>query len=73
MHRCLQNGGRDSREVSAKECIDRGGLEMFDKTRKVMTGASTGIAVAAAFMNVALLIVQLVKTVSEDKPQAEEK
>ena len=46
---------------------------MFDKTKKVMTGASTGIAVAVAFMNVALLIVQLVKTVSAEKPQAEEK
>lgn len=42
---------------------------MFDKTRKVMTSASTGIAVAAAFINVALLIVQLVKTVSEDEPK----
>lgn len=44
---------------------------MFDKTRKVMTGASTGVAVAAAFFNVALLVVQLVKTVSEDKPATE--
>ena len=44
---------------------------MFDKTKKVMTGASTGIAVAAAFINVALLIVQLVKTVSEDEPKPE--
>ena len=41
---------------------------MLDKTRKVLSGASTGIALAAAFINVALIIVQLVKTVSEDAP-----
>lgn len=40
---------------------------MLDKTRKVMTGASTGIAVAAAFLNVALIVVQLVKTVTQDE------
>ena len=44
---------------------------MFDKTRKVMTGASTGIAVAAAFINIALIIVQLVKTVSADDIQTD--
>ena len=43
---------------------------MLDKTRKVMTGASTGIAVAAAFINVALIVVQLVKTVSQDEALA---
>ena len=43
---------------------------MLDKTRKVMTGASTGIAVAAAFLNVALIVVQLVKTVSQDEALA---
>ena len=36
-----------------------------------MTSAYTGIAVAAAIINVALLIVQLVKTVSEDEPKPE--
>lgn len=40
---------------------------MLDKTRKVMTGASTGIAVAAAFINVALIVVQLVKTVTQEE------
>lgn len=41
---------------------------MFERTRKAVNGASAGLAVAVAFLNVALLIVQLVKTVSEDKP-----
>lgn len=39
---------------------------MFDKTRKAMTDVSTGIAVAVAFLNIALLVVTLVKTVTED-------
>lgn len=34
------------------------------KLMKKAAGASTGIAVAAAFFNVALLLVELVKTVS---------
>lgn len=45
---------------------------MFEKTRKAVTGASAGIAVAAAFINVALIIVQLVKTVTEDEAEKEE-
>ena len=49
----------------------------IEKARDVMQGASTGLAVAIAFFNVALLLVQLVKTVSEDessplKTEAEE-
>ena len=37
---------------------------MYDKTKKVMTGASTGIAVAIAFLNLALVVVKLVQLVS---------
>ncbi len=44
---------------------------MFEKTRKAVTDVSTGIAVAVAFINVALLIVTLVKTVSENGSEAE--
>lgn len=43
-------------------------------TKKIMekaVGASTGIAVAAAFMNVALIVVKLVQTVSEEMPKLE--
>lgn len=43
---------------------------MAINTKKLMekaVGASTGVAVAAAFFNIALIIVQLVKTVSEDE------
>ena len=49
---------------------------MAINTKKLMekaAGASTGVAVAAAFFNIALLIVQLVKTVSEEAPKLEEK
>ena len=44
--------------------------------KKIMekaAGASTGVAVAAAFFNITLLIVQLVKTVSEEAPKLAEK
>ena len=44
--------------------------------KKVMdkaAGASTGLAVAVAFLNVALLVAKIVKTVSEDVVKAEEK
>ncbi len=49
---------------------------MAINTKKLMekaAGASTGVAVAAAFFNIALLIVQLVKTVSEEAPKLEDK
>ncbi len=36
-------------------------------------GASTGLAVAVAFLNTALLIVKLVQTVSEQAPKLEDK
>ena len=35
--------------------------------------ASVGVAVAAAFFNIALIVVQLVKTVSEETDKLEEK
>ena len=44
--------------------------------KKIMekaVGASTGVAVAAAFLNVALLVVKLVQTVSEEMPKLEDK
>ena len=37
-----------------------------EKLMKKATGASTGVAVAAAFFNIALILIQLVKTVSEE-------
>ena len=43
------------------------------KLMEKAAGASTGVAVAAAFFNVALLVVQLVKTVSEEAPKLEKK
>ena len=46
--------------------IDKSKLE---KTREVMKGASTGIAVAVAFINVALIVTELITTVSEYEPQ----
>lgn len=45
-------------------------------TKKLMekaAGASTGLAVAVAFMNVALLVVKLVEVVSEETPKLEDK
>ena len=42
-------------------------MTKLEKAKKVMTGASTGIAVAVAFLNVALLVAELVKTVSADE------
>ena len=41
-------------------------------TKKLMektAGASTGLAVAIAFLNVALLVVKLVETVTEEAPK----
>lgn len=42
------------------------------KLMKKAAGASTGLAVAAAFFNVALLLVELVKTVSVNETILEE-
>ena len=41
-------------------------------TQKIMkkaAGASTGLAVATAFLNVALLVVKLVQVVTEEAPK----
>ena len=49
---------------------------MAINTKKLMekaAGASTGVAVAVAFFNIALLVAHLVKTVSEEAPKLEEK
>ena len=46
-------------------------MAKFEGTRKVLNGASTGLAVAVAFVNVALLLVKLVQTVSEEVPVLE--
>ena len=43
-------------------------------TKKIMekaAGASTGVAVAAAFFNVALILIKLVQTVSEESEKYE--
>ena len=45
-------------------------------TKKIMekaAGASTGLAVAVAFLNVALVVVKLVQTVSEEAPKLDHK
>lgn len=45
---------------------------MAINTKKIMektAGASTGLTVAIAFLNVALLVVKLVQTVSEEAPK----
>ncbi|MBR7088239.1 MAG: hypothetical protein IKI38_02690 [Mogibacterium sp.] len=45
-------------------------------TKRIMkkaVGASTGIAVATAFLNVALLVVKLVEVVTEEAPKLEDK
>ncbi len=52
------------------------GGEMKLDTNKVMkkaVNASTGLTVAVAFLNVALLVVKLVQTVSEEAPKLEDK
>ena len=52
------------------------GGEMKIDTKKIMekaAGASTGLAVAVAFLNVALVVVKLVQTVSEEAPKLEDK
>ena len=40
-----------------------------NKIMKKLAGASTGLAVAVAFFNVALLVTELVKTVTDDGPE----
>ena len=45
-------------------------------TKKLMekaAGASTGLAVAVAFLNVALLVTKLVQVVSEEAPKLADK
>ena len=52
------------------------GGEMKVNTKKLMekaVGASTGLTVAIAFLNVALLVTKLVQTVSEEAPILEDK
>lgn len=52
------------------------GGEMKIDAKKIMekaAGASTGLAVAVAFLNVALLVTKLVQTVSEEAPKLEDK
>ena len=49
---------------------------MAINTKKLMekaAGASTGLAVAVAFLNVALLVVKLVEAVSEEAPKLQDK
>ena len=52
------------------------GGEMKVDTSKIMkkaAGASTGLAVVIAFLNVALLVTKLVQTVTEEAPKLEDK
>ena len=52
------------------------GGEMKIDTKKIMekaAGASTGLTVAIAFLNVALLVTKLVQTVSEEAPKLKDK
>ena len=44
-----------------------------NKLMKKAAGASTGLTVAIAFLNVALLVTKLVQTVSEETPKLEDK
>ena len=37
-----------------------------EKIIEKVTGASTGVAVAAAFLNISLILIKLVQTVSEE-------
>lgn len=49
---------------------------MAINTKKIMekaANASTGLAVAVAFLNTALLVVKLVQTVTEQAPKLEDK
>ncbi len=52
------------------------GGEMKIDAKRLMekaAGASTGLTVAIAFLNVALLVTKLVQTVSEEAPKLEDK
>ena len=52
------------------------GGEMKVDTSKIMkkaAGASTGLAVVIAFLNVALLVTKLVQVVTEEAPKLEDK
>ena len=52
------------------------GEKMKIDTSKIMkkaAGASTGLTVAIAFLNVALLVTKLVQTVSEEAPKLADK
>ena len=44
-----------------------------NKLMKKAVGASTGLTVAIAFLNVALLVTKLVQTVSEEAPKLDDK
>lgn len=43
------------------------------KVMKKASGASTGLAVAVAFMNIALLVAKIVQAVTEEEPKLEGK
>ena len=52
------------------------GGEMMINTKKLMekaAGASTGLTVVIAFLNVALLVTKLVQVVTEEVPKLEDK
>ena len=52
------------------------GGEMKIDAKKIMektAGVSTGLTVAIAFLNVALLVTKLVQTVTEEAPKLEDK
>lgn len=56
--------------------MQKKGVEMKINKKKIMekaVGASTGLTVAIAFLNVALLVTKLVQTVSEEAPKLEDK
>ena len=44
-----------------------------EKLMKKAVGASTGLTVAVAFLNVALLLTKLVQVVTEESPKLEDK
>ena len=44
-----------------------------NKLMKKAAGASTGLTVAIAFLNVALLVTKIVQTVTEEAPKLEDK
>ncbi|MBP3895942.1 MAG: hypothetical protein J6D07_05700 [Mogibacterium sp.] len=41
-------------------------MAKYEGTRKLLQGASTGIAVAVAFLNAALIIVKIIQTVTDE-------